>query len=370
MSDEIAGDVVARRDAFTAMRDIYVTAVLGKAVLPDNVVDYQRERPVFVQYTNPEVLACYGRDVSGTHGDLMLAQALDATRLAVLLTESHLVVPASYLFEIPWYRIFLGCLQPLIDAGAVRYTSPVPDLAAYQEMKAAEYRRDRVNTYLGATAPRYPGLMWAPRHGGGVAGDIGELWRKALLPGGDLHGVVTGTARRWRRSHLRAERMLARTPERLEGQAFIARFVEPTLPTPPAPAERALLAFFLSRAYLRGYLLGLDASLLTDLPVGDLTCGLSGMDGRLLSARRMEPALHWIRIHEFVHRIASWEELLRLRSLPEFGFVMERLFGERSIGPLRIAALKARRSARLQRADGYAGAKANVSAVAEALADY
>jgi hypothetical protein len=145
MSDEIAGDVVARRDAFTAMRDIYVTAVLGKAAMPENAADYQRERPVFVQYTNPEVLACYGLDVSGAHGDLML----------------------------------------------------------------------------------------------------------------------------------------------------------------------------------------------------NLTCGLGGMDGRLLSARRLEPVLHWLRIHEFVHRTASWEELLRLRSLPEFGFVIERLFTERSVGPLRLAALKA-----------------------------
>jgi hypothetical protein len=367
-------DVWARRDAFVAARDIYVTALLGRTAQDagDGKAAYRRDRPLFVQYTNPEILACYGTKVSGEHAGLVLAQALDATRLALLLTERHLLVPASYIFEIPWYRIFLGCLEPLMHAGAIRYISPVPDLTDYREMKVHEYRRDPLNPYHHAELPRAcadPDFMWAPRHGRATSAGIGGLWRDALQPGGDLHGIVRGTAHRWHRPYGRAERLLARTPERLDGQAFIARFVERTLPARLNPAESTALAFFLSRAYLRSYLLDMDAAVLVDLPIGDLTCGLTGMDGRLLPARRLDTALHWLKAHDFVHRTARWDELLRLRSLPEFGLIVQRAYDERSVNALRIAATKARRSSGFRQAGTYAEARSNVFAVADAMTD-
>lgn len=300
---------------------------------------------------------------------------MDATRLALLLTERHLLIPASYVFEIPWYPIFLGCVEPLVRAGALRYVSPVPDLADYREMKVHEYRRDRHNPYRRAELRGIcadPDFSWAPRHGGGTAAGIGELWRAALRPGGELHGIARGTAHRWHRPRGRAERLLARTPERLEGQAFIARFVERTLPVPLSPAESTSLAFFLSCAYLRSYLLDLDAAILTDLPAGDLACGLgprsAGMAGRLPSARRLDTVLHWLGIAGFVHRIAAWDELLRLRSLPGFGLVIDRAYDESSLDALRMAVLAARGSRGLRLAGTYAEAKSNVQAVAGALA--
>jgi hypothetical protein len=369
--------VWARRDAFVAARDIYVTAVLGRSSPPSPAHSdaVNRDRPVFVQYTNPEILACYGIDAGERHAALMLTQALDATRLALLLTERHLLIPASYIFEIPWYPIFLGCLEPLVRAGALRYVAPVPDLADYREMKLHEYRQDRHNPYRRAELRGIcadPDFSWAPRHGGGTAAGIGELWRAALRPGGELHGIARGTAHRWHRPRGRAERLLARTPERLEGQAFIARFVEHTLPVPLSPAESTSLAFFLSRAYLRSYLLDLDAAILTDLPAGDLACGLghrsAGMAGRLPSARRLDTVLHWLGIADFVHRIAAWDELLRLRSLPGFGLVIDRAYNESSLDALRMAVLAARGSRGFRLAGTYAEAKSNVQAVAGALA--
>lgn len=372
--------VWARRDAFVAARDIYVTALLSRAATglePSMAAPshYRRERPLFVQYTNPEILACYGRDAALRHAGSVLTHALDNTRLAVLLTERHLLVPASHIFEVPWYRIFLGCLEPLVRAGAVRYISPVPDLADYREMKIHEYRRDPVNPYRHADlsgACAGPDFLWAPRGGAGTAGDIGGLWRRELQPGGDLHGVVRGTADRWHRPRGRAKRVLERTPERLEGQAFIARFVERTLPVPLSSPERTRLAFFISRAYLRSYLLDLDAALLVDLPMGDLACGLSpgadGMRGRLLSAHRIDLLLHWLGVREYVHRLAGWDDLLRLRSVPEFAFVVDRAYDDGSVNALRIAALQARRSARFRTAGTYAEATSNIAAAAAAMA--
>lgn len=368
--------VWARRDAFVAARDIYVTAVLGKAVTQPSLGAegaYERERPLFVQYTNPEILACYGVDVGERHAALSLTQALDATRLALLLTDRHLLIPASYIFEIPWYPIFLGCMEPLVREGALRYVSPVPDLADYREMKVHEYRRDRHNPYRHAAVRGICSdrdFTWAPRHGGGTAAGIGDLWREALQPGGELHGIARG----WKRPRGRAERLLARTPERLEGQAFIARFVEQALPVALSPAESTALAFFISRAYLRSYLLDLDAAILTDLPPGDLTCGLgrrtTAMQGRLLSARRLDTVLRWLGIRDFVHRIAGWDELLRLRALPEFGLVIDRAYDDASSNALRIAAVDARGSRSFRLAGTYAEAKSNVQAVAGTMADF
>ncbi|MEU8799532.1 hypothetical protein [Spirillospora sp. NPDC048819] len=372
--------VWARRDAFVAARDIYVTAVLGKAVTQPPLGAegaYKRERPLFVQYTNPEILACYGVDVGERHAALSLTQALDATRLALLLTDRHLLIPASYIFEIAWYPIFLGCMEPLVREGVLRYVSPVPDLADYREMKVHEYRRDRHNPYRhapvrGVCSDR--DFTWAPRHGGGTAAGIGDLWREALQPGGELHGIARGTTNRWHRPRGRAERLLARTPERLEGQAFIARFVERTIPVPLSPAESASLAFFISRAYLRSYLLDLDAAILTDLPPGDLTCGLgrqtTSMQGRLLSARRLDSVLSWLGIRDFVHRIADWDELLRLRALPEFGFVIDRAYDNASSNALRIAVLDTRGSRNFRPAGTYAEATSNVQALAGTMADF
>jgi hypothetical protein len=385
MADELerrdpTQQVWARRDAFVAARDIYVTAVLGKAVTqppPGARGAYKRERPLFIQYTNPEILACYGVDVSERHAALTLTQALDVTRLALLLTDRHLLIPASYIFEIPWYPIFLGCMEPLVREGALRYVSPVPGLADYREMKVHEYRRDRHNPYRhtavrGICSDR--DFTWAPRHGGGTAAGIGDLWREALQPGGELHGITRGTAHRWHRPRGRAERLLAKTPERLEGQAFIARFVERTLPVPLSPAESTSVAFFLSRAYLRSYLLDLDAAILTDLPPGDLTCGLgrrtAAMEGRLLSARRLDSVLGWLGIRDFVHRIAGWEELLQLRAQPEFGLIIDRAYDDASSDALRIAVLDARGSRSFRLAGTYAEAKSNVQAVAGTMADF
>ena len=372
--------VWARRDAFVAARDIYVTAVLGKTAAqprPSSRGAYKRERPVFVQYTNPEILSCYGVDVRERHAALSLTEALDATRLALLLTDRHLLIPASYIFEIPWYPILLGCMEPLVREGVLRYVSPVPGLADYREMKVHEYRRDQNNPYRHAAVRGICSdrdFTWAPRHGGGTAAGIGDLWREALQPGGDLHGIARGTAHRWHRPRGRAERLLAKTPERLDGQAFIARFVEPTLPVPLSPAESTSLAFFISRAYLRSYLLDLDAAVLTDLSPGDLTCGLdrrsAAMEGRLLSARRLDTVLAWLGIRDFVHRMAGWEELLRLRALPEFGLVIDRAYDDTSSDALRIAVLDARGARGFRLADTYSEAKSNVQAVAGTMADF
>lgn len=372
--------IMARRDAFVAARDLYVGVLLDKFSRESPFAAgggdaYRRERSIFVQYMNPEVLSCYGRDIAGGQAERILSQAVSATRVAVLLTDRYLIFPASSIFEVPWFHIFLERVEPLIHEDVVRYTSPTPELAAYRDIKAREYRRDEDNPYLNRP-PRllaHPDLVWHPRRGRSTAADITDLWQAALTPGNDLHPLVKTATRIWGRSHRRVEALLAKVPDRLEGQAFIKRFVLDTLPAGLPDREDTLLALFLSRAYLHSYLLDLDAAILTDLPLGDLSCGLgqavSGMDGRILSFRRMNIALQWLNIHEFVHSTASWKELVMLRSSPELSMITSLVHGSNFQMALAAAVMTASRSTHFKPAVSYADALSNLSMVGDGLMD-
>jgi hypothetical protein len=244
--------IFARRDAFAAARDLYLTVVLNSLSIGplDGERTYNRDRSVFVQYLNPEILACYGLEINGAHAGIIQLNAIRATRLAVLATDHHLIIPLSYMFEIAWINNFIRSIEPLVINGLVQYASSVPDLSDYRDIKVNEYRRDSLNPYSNFNPRRivaHDHLIWAPRPGRSTAVDIGERWRKALSPKGDLHTLVRSTAIRQRRTQARVERILVKTPERLEGQAFIKRFVQQILPTEITAIDSSTLAFLLSK---------------------------------------------------------------------------------------------------------------------------
>ncbi|MCW2882544.1 MAG: hypothetical protein JWQ95_6644 [Sphaerisporangium sp.] len=374
--DALVQRVLARRDAFAAARDLYVNVLMERPQArpgPGSGDSYRRERSLFVQYVNPEILACYGKDI--TRGDVaqILTQALWATRLAVLLTDAYLIFPSSYMFELPWFGAFLGGIEPLIREGVVRHTSPTPELTAYQDMKVREYRRDERNPYSAPQRLRIePDLAWYPHFGKPTAIGIADLWKKALAPEGDLSGVVHAVARAWHRPYGRVESIMAKSPDRLEGQAFVKRFVQRTLPGPVPGDAESLLALFLSAAYLRSYVRDLDTAILTDLPTGPLSCELDDsmedMKGRLLSSRRLDLALRWLRVDHFVHRGATWKELILLRSSPEFGMITSMLYGSGSANAFRLAIIGASRSRHFDPAVTSGDALSNVAVVADELA--
>ncbi|RCG22750.1 hypothetical protein DQ384_34660 [Sphaerisporangium album] len=386
--------MVARRDAFTAARDLSVnltrdvsvnlTRDLSVNLMPERSLSvaerpagmeggYRRERPVFIQYVNPEILACYGKDVVADDAAPVLEQALTATRLAVLLTDSYLLFPSSYIFEVPWFGVLLAHMEPLVRQGLMRHTSPTPELTAYRDRKAREFRQDARNPYA-STRPIHvhPDLRWHPRFGDPIAPVIAEQWKKELGPGGELTGLAHTVARAWDRPYERVAHIMAASPKRLEGQAFVRRFVERTLPAPVPSQARNRLAQFLSAAYLRCYLHDLDTAILTDLPLGPLSCGLhgsaNGTRGRLLSYRRLDLALRWMRVDGFVHHKASWKELVRLRSRPEFGVIASMLYGSGSADAFRLAVVRAGGSRRFSPAQTCGDALSNVAAVADHLA--
>lgn len=193
---------------------------------------HDRSRPVFVQFLNPEILACYGYVGSLRQLPITIEEALHATRLAVLATDTHLVMPASYLFEMPAITSYLEAVSDLLVAGLIAYCAPTNDLAAYGDQKREEYRHDRDNPYDDMISPAVlSDLGWTPRQRLATALDITSRWRGSFDEGGELRGLVISVARHWAKGANSLDRMLMAVPDKLDGQAFVSRFVMRAMPT-------------------------------------------------------------------------------------------------------------------------------------------
>ena len=256
------------------------------------------------------------------------------------------MIPASYLFEVPIMPQFLESVEELRREGCIEYASYVPEIGSYAGHKTREYRGDRRNPYV--RRPRKTtlnGLAWRPRLQAS-ASDIAEDWRVTVTTQGTPAPWLRSLAARWPTRLGDAETVLSEVPARLEGQAFISRFVRAVIPVALAPHEAPGVDFFISQSYLKSYLSDLDAAIVADFSFGDLSCGLRdvpGLRSRVLSARRADAALRYIGVYDFTHRTAGWPDLLRLRESPEMGVVMQGIFNGGHQDLVRRAALRARR---------------------------
>lgn len=332
---------------------------------------YERNRPLFIQYLNPEVLSCYGwKSISQNK---ILENSLAATRLAVLATDSKLVFPVSYLYEVPILRSFLSAIEPLVSQGVVSYISPYREISDYGESKTEEYRTDAFNPYKSTKIDiQGSDLIWTPRSGRATAGEITEEWQASLTTAGDLHFLIVDSSKRWGVKTRNAERVFLDVPQRLEGRAFVARFVRDILRRPLGPGGINRIELFVSGVYLRSYLKDTGAAMLYDFDFGDLSCGLTRLDGdiqqRLYSARRLERVLQWIGIKEFVQGMATWANLILLRVLPEFSLIMSATFGAPNLHNLNAAIVRAKGRSSINVARSVSQARRNVEAVANELA--
>jgi hypothetical protein len=217
-------------------------------------------------------------------------------------------------------------------------------------------------------------MAWLPRQSKSTATDIATSWCHAVTPEGELRSVVRATARQFSgQRRASAEQALISVPERLDGRAFVGRFVRHLVPCALTQANSTHIDLFLSKAYLASYLADLDAMMLVDFHFGDLSCGvghlLPGRTGLLVSARRIELVLKWLYIDEYIHRIATWMDLLSLRSEPEFDVVMLEAYSGRSTTRISQAVSRARRSTIVTVAGDLIQAKRNVEVVANLLLD-
>jgi hypothetical protein len=291
-----------------------------------------RDLPVFAQYCNPELFRLSGLGALLEDADAMSSLLRSATRLALLITDDLVLFPASYLFEVPGFSTFLTEAGPARELGCLGFVSPTPDLEAFADLKAGEYRLDQDNPYVGDTASvvrASSGLVWRPRLGRATAESIRQDWNSSVrAPGASLSYLAKQVSARTGSNQLRVLAALEKVPERLDGAAFVGRFARRVLDITLTPLEVVSIDVFLSNSYLRSYVNSLNAVILVDFPFADLSCGLmETRSGRhkVVSIRPLILGLNRLNLADFVLDQASWEEFLEIRCLPVLSLAMDAL---------------------------------------------
>lgn len=283
---------------------------------------------LFIQYLNPEILILYGIKDRFNHLDVY-QDAICLTKYALLIPKDSLVLPASYLFEIPFIDAFIRALAPLRDSGFLHFASPSADLSEYVEKKRAEYPDHHklfpgyARGYDTIKKQTVKSLLWIPRVNKSAFGDITAAWRKEL---GNKHGIWTELLRRVRERKgslpKTIEADIHSIPDRLGARAFIARFAEDLLPIHLEPVDRTQMDMMICRAYLESYLEEYSAAVMVDTPLGGLDCDIPLVSKygyiQRVSLRNLKAALQSAGLRQLIEHALSWAELLVLRD--EFAF--------------------------------------------------
>jgi hypothetical protein len=307
-------------------------------------------RRLFLQYLNPEILSVYGV-TQRLSGRQFYDHALHLTRYALLASEGPLIMPASYLFEVPFVHRLVAAVEPLAARGVLLFAGPTPDLYAYAAHKRREYR-DEPETLRHYDAPRAvprtPPLLWIPRRSRSVD-HIAQEWTGELMQNEGLWQQVL--CRRRGKSPRRISRLetaIASVPRGLDGRAFVMRYATPLLPVELDVTEGSQVSSMISRAYLESYLREFGASILVDTPLGPLDCGVPPIDDfgqqRAVSYQRLTAFFGALELRHYFERQLRWAELCELRERFVFRWLMGHAiaFGAGGGGALQDALLRAR----------------------------
>jgi predicted nucleotide-binding protein len=287
-----------------------------------------RPRRIFVQFINPELLALYGCQ----HTDKqLLAIATRLARISLMVAEDGLVLPRSYLMEVRIIDLFLEYLKAASAGGLVRVASESPAALEFLAKKRREYRT-QAEMFPGyvdeAAAPDLDPALWTPRSRSS-SGDISEAWIEQLRSGGLWHEILAQGAR----PHIdrplgRIENEIESTPYRLDGRAFIFRYVSELLSVDLDASQRVAVEMLISRSYLLSYMTEYQASILVELPIGRMDCGLTDKldPGVVVSLRRLREFLTLLGISSQIVSSMSLSGLLRLRLEPMWKWLMDRYF--------------------------------------------
>jgi nucleoside phosphorylase len=282
---------------------------------------------VFLQFMNPEISSLY--QVANNWQPKQLYQEwVRLTKYAAVIGTKGIVIPTSYFFEVPQIHNFLNDLKLLRAAGLVKRVSSTPALSEYAIGKKHEYRdelplfqkyEENVEWEVADTTGNH--LVWVPRSGSSSA-DISAAWRRELISGRGVWQEPLEDRKNRRQLVLPSaiETAIYMAPDKLEGRAFIYRFVEPFLPFDPDPSFETRLKMLISRTYLASYLDELSAAILIDTPLGDLDCKLpaysqSGMI-RTISWRILAQMFEILGIRNYFESRLSWSDIIRLRAHP------------------------------------------------------
>ena len=289
---------------------------------------------IFIQYLNPEVLSIYGvlQNISNAK---ICEQALRITKYALLFSDDIIIMPSSYLFEIPFIYKFLEKLRLLIADGILHFASPTSSWQEYLEVKLIEYR-DELSLYSNyqnrkvAVGLKRLNPQWIPRIQRSSAQDISIVWKKELYKDtGIWKNFLDKRIQKYGSIPPKLDLAIETVPERLDGKAFIHRYAVSLLPVTLEASENTQIGMLISRSYLESYLEEFDAIIFTDTPLGRLDCGLQqfSVEGKLrtISLRALFSLLKSIRIQHYIDNYLEWEELIELRENFKFRWLKKQI---------------------------------------------
>lgn len=346
-SQDVAADGLTARSIEMKERDSLAPAVTALLYRPRQKRKATlRDRPIFAQFINPEFLALHNQGNLLQRPEAAKRRLEYVTRMALLTSRIGLVLPASYLFEVPGVADFMADTREVAEVGAIQLTAPATSLDDYQSIKATEYRDDAVNLYaVGKPSTAAVDVPWRPRHGSSAGQTISNAWSQEVRPGAALSPVVESIVRANGVSYRSAARSLSTVPDRLDGRALVARFVIDAIAVPVPPSGRYAVEWLLSNKYLESYLDDLDAAVLVDFPFGSFAPMIGGSDQRQISAARVERVLKLLGISQaMLHRPVDWQLLLMLRDTFELDVLLPTLYEDNSPSGrwLRAAAFRQR----------------------------
>ena len=287
----------------------------------------QRPDLIFVQWLNPEILAYYDvRRRMAPRQFQRVARLLG--RWGVLVANRGIVLPYTYLLEVADIDGFLTDLRQAQVAGLVHVTSATPVAGDILAKKRHEYRAE-LELFPGyggeARSLDLADLNWLPRAGASAFTDISSLWTAGLDDEGFWWEILGRGARRGLWRHFgRLEERIASVPERLDGQAFIARYAVPLVRLGLEAGDRSRIASMVSQGYLRSYLREPPAALFTDTPLGPLDCGLADdPSAPVVSLAALRELASYIGIATAVDGRIPLGRLLLLRADPVWTWFVE-----------------------------------------------
>ncbi len=279
---------------------------------------------------NPEILRLYGV-TTRFEISRIYKESIKITKYGFLIGREKIIMPGSYIFEVPVIQRFLKNIAPISRLGLFQVASPTPILVNYSKEKRKEYR-DELSlfpNYLSNNSKEtiIP-CQWLPRVARVTANDIREEWHHQLQNNGFWQDVLRNRTRSF--SPLtKWETIIATVPDRLDGRAFITRYVNALLPFNLDVEENTNMDLLISHAYLNSYLEEYGAFILCDTPLGLLDCRLANnwADGiiRVLPMRSFVSFFEFIGVCHLIDGRMGWLQLLELRSKPIMQWAIEAL---------------------------------------------
>ena len=277
---------------------------------------------VFLQYLNPEILTLY-QVQERYSARRLLDEWVRLSRYASLIAEDGLVVPASYLFEVPLMHQFLKQIDVIIQAGLFSYASPTPDLMIYATHKQREYRDElplfpKYQQPVNTTSRVAANLMWRPRLGS-ASETITSKWTSELERADGIWKRIITCAGSLQSLRLeKVEKAVATAPKRLEGRAFVYRFAAPLLPFDVDMTSETRIKLLISSAYLESYLRELNAMIVCTTSLGILDCQLPRYSEKgqiqTVSFSALCKWLDIVGILPWIDHVLTWRQLLKIRT--------------------------------------------------------